>query len=75
MSWFNSSGPMPKLQLVGYTRERVLKGQKATVTFTVTSEQMWVWDDSANSYKQLPGNDMEKLHLYKHHMTISLNTI
>ena len=60
MSWFNNTVTVPKMQLVGYSRERVMKGQQVSVSFTVSAEQMSVWSD--NGWMQLLG---EFTRLYK----------
>src|SRR5262249_32575265 len=49
-----ASGEPPR-QLAGFQRVDLAAGASATVSFTVTPQQMSWWDDSANGWSQTEG--------------------
>ncbi len=47
---------MPFKQLRGFQRITLLPGETKTVTFTLTNDDLYYFDESSNSYKVDPGN-------------------
>ncbi|GAB1598992.1 probable beta-D-xylosidase 6 [Argonauta hians] len=45
ISWLNSSVPMPKLQLAGFSRTFIKVNKKTNIDFTIEADQMAVWDN------------------------------
>ncbi len=55
LTWNNASLPAPKLQLVGFERVHVRAGQKVSVRFRVSGQQMELWFDSISGFNVVPG--------------------
>lgn len=55
MSWTNNTVPVPKLQLAGFRRESIDIGEKRSLEFVVTAEQMSVWIDDDQGWGILSG--------------------
>ena len=51
-----SSMWMPEKQLKGFKRIKLQPGETNTVTFKLTADDFYYWDETSNSYKIEPGN-------------------
>ncbi|XP_067666437.1 uncharacterized protein [Haliotis asinina] len=54
MSWQNTSLPVPRIQLVSFTRTSILSGESAVYEFTLDPRNMAVWTDN-DGWVVLPG--------------------
>ncbi|XP_071095371.1 uncharacterized protein [Haliotis cracherodii] len=54
MSWHNTSLPVPRIQLVGFTRTFIASGRSAVYEFTLDPKKMAVWTDN-DGWAVLPG--------------------
>ena len=57
MSWPSDTKgvPVPKLQLVGFSRPFLKAGGATTLAFTIKAEQMAVWIDDSTGFGFIPG--------------------
>jgi hypothetical protein len=50
LSWGNVTVPVPQLQLVGFQRVSLNSGHSVKCVFTITAEQMGVWQDDVTGF-------------------------